>query len=153
MNTHDGSHDFDPLHGRWTVRHRRLLRRLADCHEWQTFGGRSEMWPLLGGAGNVDDNVIDLPARSYRAATLRAYDPQRRVWSIWWLDGRYPAQLEAPMVGGFEGGVGTFYADETFEGLPIRVRFLWLHTDTPTPRWEQAFSTDGGRSWETNWEM
>jgi hypothetical protein len=33
------------------------------------------------------------------------------------------------------------------------VRFLWTRTDTESPRWEQAFSDDGGRTWETNWEM
>ena len=55
------------------------------------------------------------------------------------------------MVGRFAGGTGTFYADEIFNGQPIRVRFRWLQT--ATPRWEQAFSTDGGLTWETNWTM
>ena len=57
------------------------------------------------------------------------------------------------MVGRFEAGIGTFYADDSFGGRPIRVRFLWTGTGTPSPRWEQAFSTDGGATWETNWEM
>ena len=145
--------DFDFIHGRWTVAHRRLRRRLAGCTEWQTFGGSSHNWPLLGGAGNVDDNLIDLPAGAYRAATLRSWNPDSRSWQIWWLDARYPDSLGVPMVGRFVGGVGTFLADEDFEGRPIRVRFLWTRTDTASPRWEQAFSEDGGQTWETNWEM
>jgi len=146
------AHDFDFFHGRWTVNHRRLLKRLANCTEWQVFGGSCQAWPLLGGAGIVDDNVIDVPAGSYRAATLRSWNPTKRTWQIWWLDARYPDAVGDPMVGRFEGGVGTFFADEDFEGRPIKVRFLWSRIDT-SPRWEQAFSTDGGATWETNWEM
>ena len=152
MNT-TPEQDFDFLQGRWQVRHRRLLKRLAGCTEWQVFAGTSELRPLLGGAANIDDNTIHLPGGSYRAVTLRAWSPQTGLWSIWWLDGRLPGEIGTPMRGRFEGGVGCFYADETFEGRPIRVRFLWLRTNTPAPRWEQAFSTDGGQTWETNWEM
>ena len=147
------ANDFDFFHGRWTVRHRRLVQRLAGCSEWQTFGGSSHTWPLLGGTGNVDDNLIELPAGSYRAATLRSWNPAARTWQIWWLDARHPGSLGPPMVGRFEAGIGTFYADDSFGGRPIRVRFLWTGTGAPSPRWEQVFSTDGGATWETNWEM
>ncbi|HTW36084.1 MAG TPA: hypothetical protein VMD53_15805 [Rhizomicrobium sp.] len=81
--------------------------------------------PLLGGLGNIDDNALDAPSGAYRAATLRAFDPKARKWSIWWLDGRYPDKLDVPMVGAFEDGVGTFHADDMFEGRAIKVRFLW----------------------------
>ena len=60
---------------------------------------------------------------------------------------------DPPIRGRFEGGDGVFYAEETFRGQPITVRFLWLRTRSQTPRWEQAFSPDGGKTWETNWEM
>ena len=145
--------DFDFILGRWQVRHRRLLKRLAGCTEWQYFPGTSVVQPILGGQGTFDDNVIELPAGTYRAATLRSYDPAARLWSIWWLDPRYPGPLDPPMQGHFDGGMGLFLADDTFEGRPIRVRFIWSRIDTPTPRWEQAFSADGGQTWETNWEM
>jgi hypothetical protein len=145
--------DFDFIVGRWTVQHRRLLRRLAGGTEWQTFGGTSVAQAILGGDGTFDDNVIELPAGLYRAATLRSYDAAQQQWSIWWLDPRNPGPLDPPMKGRFEGGQGLFYADETFEGRPIRVRFIWSRLDTPQPRWEQAFSADGGLTWETNWEM
>jgi hypothetical protein len=150
-------HDFDFLFGRWQVAHRRLRQRLAGCIEWDLFGGHSEARPLLGGAGNVDDNLIELPAAlggPYRAATLRAFDPKTGSWSIWWLDGRSPGRIDVPMVGHFDGaGDGHFFADDSFDGRPIRVRFLWLRTRSRCPRWEQAFSLDEGRNWETNWEM
>ena len=54
------------------------------------------------------------------------------------------------MIGSFANGVGIFECDDTFEGRPIRVRYTWSRTHTPTPRWEQAFSDDGGDTWETN---
>ena len=82
-------------------------------------------WPLLGGAGNVDDNVLELPAGTYRAISLRSFDPVTNQWSIWWLDGRTPGRLDPPVVGGFEDGVGTFIAGDTFDGRPILVRFIW----------------------------
>ena len=148
-----GIDDWSFIYGLWRVHHRRLVARLADSHEWQEFEGTSRFWPLMDGAGNVDDNWLDLPAGAYRAVSLRSFDPETGLWSIWWLDGRRPGVLDVPVVGGFHNGVGQFEADDTFEGRPIRVRFLWTRTDTPSPRWEQAFSEDGGQTWETNWEM
>jgi len=145
--------DFDFQRGRWRVDHRRLKSRLADCRDWEEFAGTCEQRPILGGNGNLEDNWIDLPGGSYRAVALRSWDPTSARWAIWWLDGRSPHALDTPVVGGFEGKVGTFYADDELDGRPIRIRFLWLRTDTDTPRWEQAFSADGGESWETNWTM
>jgi hypothetical protein len=151
---HVGScHDFDPLMGRWRVRHRRLRDRLAGSTEWDVFEGVSHMQLLLGGQGNVEDNLLDAPQGRYRAAAFRCWDPVSRQWAIWWLDGRFPGELGTPVLGRFEGGDGVFYADETFRGQPIKLRFLWLRTRSDAPRWEQAFSPDGGTTWETNWEM
>jgi hypothetical protein len=147
------AHDFDFFIGHWTVQHRRLKERLAGCDDWETFEGRSHMWPLLDGHGNVDDNLLHLPSGPYRAVSLRSFDATTGQWFIWWLDARHPHRLDPPVVGGFAGGVGEFQCDDELRGQPIRVRFLWTRTDTPTPRWEQAFSADGGQTWETNWVM
>ena len=84
---------------------------------------------------------------------MRSYDTQSGEWAIWWLDARHPHTFEVPVKGTFRDGVGTFLADDVFDGKPIKVRFLWLDTQTGTPRWEQAFSADGGANWETNWIM
>jgi hypothetical protein len=151
--TPSSARDFDFLAGNWQVQHRRLRERLAGCDDWQTFDGTCAMRAILGGQGNLDDNLLNLPGGAYRAASLRAFDPQTGLWAIWWLDDRHPHQLDVPVQGGFADGVGSFYADDTFNGQPIRVRFRWTDTASAAPRWEQAFSADGGASWEVNWTM
>jgi hypothetical protein len=145
--------NWDFLIGRWSVHHRRLRERLAGCHEWIEFEGTCVTRKVLGGAGNMDDNLLNFPEGAYRAVTLRAYDAQAKTWSIWWLDSRDPGHLDPPLVGRFENGLGLFYADHNFNGKPIRVRFRWTELSSGSPRWEQAFSDDGGKSWETNWTM
>ena len=145
--------DFDFVIGRWNVWHRRLKERLAGCTEWVEFAGTSETHKVLGGLGNIEDNWLDVPGGAYRAVALRSFDPAKQAWAIWWLDGRNPWALDAPVTGGFADGVGLFYSDDMLDGRPIRVRFTWLRRDTDTLRWEQAFSTDAGASWETNWTM
>ena len=145
--------DFDFYMGTWWVRHRRLKERLEGSDEWEEFEGTSRAWPILDGAGNIDDNVLEMPNGTYRAISLRTFEPWSERWSIWWLDGRTPGRLDPPVVGGFKDGVGTFIGPDTFEGRPILVRFLWSDITETTCRWEQAFSDDDGATWEVNWIM
>ena len=152
--SNDGSPaDFDCEVGDWRVQHRRLNGRLVRSNDWEEFAGTCSMRTVLGGHGNVEDNVIELPAGAYRALALRSFRSDTRQWAIWWLDGRSPHNLDVPVVGRFENGVGTFYADDTLDGRPIRIRFRWSETRSGAPVWEQAFSADAGASWEINWVM
>jgi hypothetical protein len=144
--------DFDFIIGSWRVHHRRLVDRLAGCTEWAEFAGTMTTRKTLGGFGNIEDNFLDLPGGAYRAVALRSFDAASGKWAIWWLDGRFPHQLDVPVIGSFADGVGTFFAEDTFNGRPIKIRFIWT-ADPERPRWEQAFSPDGGASWETNWVM
>jgi hypothetical protein len=145
--------DFDFFIGHWNVAHRRLKDRLNGCTEWVEFGGQCATKKILGGLGNVDDNIVNLPSGPYRAATFRTFNEQTGLWSIWWLDARYPGQLDVPVVGQFEHGLGSFFADDTLNNQAIKVRFLWTMPQPNQPRWEQAFSPDAGVTWETNWVM
>lgn len=144
--------DFDFIIGSWRVHHRRLVDRLSGCTEWAEFAGASTTRKTLGGFGNLEDNWLDLPGGAYRAVALRSFDAATGKWAIWWLDARFPHQLDPPVVGAFADGIGTFYADDTLSGRPIKIRFVWS-ADPERPRWEQAFSPDGGASWEPNWIM
>jgi hypothetical protein len=109
--------------------------------------------PTRAAFGNADDNWINDPSGAYGAIAMRSFDPSEHVWSIWWLDQRTPRHLDPPLVGNFTDGFGTFLADQILDGRPIVVRFLWSETFTDNPKWEQAFSTDAGQTWETNWMM
>lgn len=143
---------FDFLHGRWNVVHRKLKERLADSKEWFEFPGTLSVAPILGGLGNFDENELHDPNGAYQASSLRLFNPGAKQWSIWWFDSRLPA-VEPPVVGGFRGNKGTFYADDVFKGQPIRVRTTYEPLTPDHAQWTQAFSPDGGVSWEVNWVM
>jgi hypothetical protein len=151
-NAVSGVHDFDFLVGHWRVHHRKLKLRLVNNHDWIEFEGTLNSQPLMGGYSNVDDLVLEVPGGTYRGVALRSFDAKTKQWSIWWLDSRTPlGPLDPPMRGGFQDGVGTFYADDTWEGKPVRMRFLWSKITPTSCHWEQAFSADKGATWETNW--
>lgn len=149
----DGRTDFDFLFGEWTVHNRRLRGRLRGSTDWEEFPSTCRARPILGGLGNVDEFTIDAPSGRLEAVTLRLYSVASREWSIYWAAGTGVGRLDVPMVGSFEGPRGEFYSQEVFEGRHIFNRFIWTVGGRDACRWEQAFSDDGGRSWETNWTM
>jgi hypothetical protein len=147
-----GLHDFDFLAGEWRTHHRRLKERLVSSHDWVEFDGTLSTRLLMGGWANSGDNLFNMPDGPYRGVSLRSYDSKTGQWAIWWLDSRDPfGALDPPMKGRFTDGGAKFYADDTFNGKPVRVRFVWSRITHTSARWEQAYSTDGGKTWETNW--
>jgi hypothetical protein len=148
-----GLHDFDFLVGHWQVHHRKLKQRLANNHDWIEFEGTLFSQPLMGSYSNIDDLMLNVPSAPYRGVALRSFDPKTQQWSIWWLDSRTPlGSLDPPMRGNFHNGVGTFYGDDTLNGKPVRARFIWSDITPTSCHWgEQAYSPDGGKTWETNW--
>jgi len=148
----DGRADFDFLMGSWDVQHRRLHERLKGSTSWEEFAGTSIARPLLGGLGNIDENIMERAGGRMQGMTLRLYDPLSQQWSLYWADSVNVA-LQPPMIGGFVQGHGEFYDQELFEGRAIFCRFIWSDITATACRWEQAFSADGGTSWETNWIM
>jgi hypothetical protein len=104
---------------------------------------------VLDGAGNFDEAVF--PTLGFSGVTLRLYDKSRDEWSLYWASSTSGLSLP-PVVGRFgDDGRGAFTCGDVYHGRPITVRYLWLDITPTTCRWEQAFSTDGGATWETNW--
>ncbi len=149
----DAPVDFDFIMGDWKVLHQRLNARFCNCDQWTTFESLSSTSKILGGFGNLEDNLLFFPTGTFRAVALRSYCRETGTWSIWWLDGRNPMGLDAPVRGNFKQGIGTFLGEDVMDGVPTLVRFIWNATSPEQPTWEQAFSQDGGQSWETNWRM
>jgi hypothetical protein len=147
------STDFDFLLGTWTFHLRKLRDNTdPDCTEWIEYDATCEATPILHGLGNIDRLFV--PAGEDRAGfegfTLRLWEPASDTWRIWWVSSGAPGDIGEPVVGRFENGRGIFENDEIVGGLPVRVRFTWF-ADAMEPRFEQAFSRDGGASWATNW--
>ncbi|HEX7942807.1 MAG TPA: hypothetical protein VF488_13435 [Gemmatimonadaceae bacterium] len=152
MPPRDGVHDFDFLHGRWRVHNRRLRRPLSGSSDWYEFEGRSVERSLWDGQGNLEEYEAELPTGRLRGLALRLYNPVARQWSIHWSSSA-TGTLDQPMVGEFHDGRGEFYGQDTFEGRTVLLRFYWTSLGPAQARWEQAFSGDGGKTWETNWIM
>ena len=84
--------------------------------------------------------------------TLRTFDTAKRQWSIYWVNSRLGTMLP-PVVGGFSGNRGEFVGDDDDDGRPVKVVYRWAKLGLDAAHWEQAFSYDGGATWETNWVM
>ncbi len=153
MNT-----DFDFLLGHWQVENKRLMKRLQGNDEWEDFSATAFNQRLPAGIGNYDDFVPGSWRHGYVGMSLRVFNPQTGLWSIYWLDnesgGLHPSGLlRNPVVGKFRDGTGIFEGDDELDGRPIRVRYTWSGTRTDRPRWQQEMSADGGLTWEMTWEM
>lgn len=141
-------HDFDYFVGGWTTRQRRLKARGVGSNEWEEFPGTLCMSLYLDGRATVDE--LFFPTRHSAGLTLRTFDSEKHQWSIYWVSSVTGRLDPVPVVGGFDGDRGEFYAQDQENGRPIKVRYSWRKIDHDHARWEQAFSYDN-RTWETNW--
>ena len=105
----DGRHDFDFLHGSWNIWNKRLEKRLAGNTNWQEFEAHCEAcYPVIGGMGNVDSFSGIFPdGQALEGMTLRIFNPQTQLWSIYWADST-EGKLDPPVLGSFENNVGYF---------------------------------------------
>jgi hypothetical protein len=144
-----GQHDFDFWVGTWKCQCRRLVRPLRGSTEWKQFSASNVTRPLLDGKGWLDEYQADRPTGRVQGVTLGLFDGKSGQWSLyWWNPATGP--MGAPIRGQFKEGRGEFYQEDSFEGKKIRVRNLWLNPKPGVVRWEQAFSADSGKTWETN---
>lgn len=145
----DGRADFDFLIGTWKAHQRRLKARLKGSTTWEEFEGRLVVYKVLGGLGNVDEITMERESGLSLGMTVRIFNPKTQQWSIHWADS-VSTIFQEPMVGEFKDGRGVFYDHEIFEGKGIFSRFIWTKVSPSSCHWEQAFSADGGVTWETN---
>ena len=80
----DGRDDFDFLIGAWDGRQRRLKKRLAGCDEWDEFNSVSVIRKIRSGLGNFDEVTMETPTGRVIGTTVRLFNPETRLWSIYW---------------------------------------------------------------------
>jgi hypothetical protein len=146
----DGQHDFDFDFGTWKIDIRRLVHPLSGSSEWTEMKGATVTNKIWNGRANLATVAADGPSGHLELLALRLYDPRAQQWNISFATSD-SAVLSVPAVGGFEGGRGEFYDSELFQGRNILVRFMIWPVSATEVHSEQAFSADGGKTWETNW--
>lgn len=150
---HDGQHDFDFLLGSWKIHLKRRLRPLTGSSDWVEFDGTVVCRTIWNGLAEVEEFDVDSPQKNIfiKGLAVRLYNPKTQQWTIYWANSKNGTIDPAPQVGQFTNGRGEFYGQDTLDGKAIYVRFVWSNTTSAAPHFEQAYSADGGKTWETNW--
>jgi hypothetical protein len=144
----DGQHDFDFNFGTWHTHVQRLQHPLAHSTEWLTYDGTVTMRKVWGGRASTDETVVDGPSH-IELLYVRTYNPVSHQWAINGASSS-DGSLGPPMYGEFAGGVGTFYSRKVFNDRTITVRWVYSNITADSYHFEQAFSGDGGATWEPN---
>jgi len=148
----DGHRDFAFLIGNWRTEYRRLRHPLHNDHEWYTCPGTSEVRAFWDGSGNLEVGDLHCPGQRIEGMTLRTYSSISHEWTLYWGTKRLGYLPMPPQAGHFNAnGYGDFFSRDTYDGKPVVVRYRWRLLPGDHPYFEQAFSADGGQTWETNW--
>jgi hypothetical protein len=146
----DPQHDFDFEIGTWKTHVKRLVHPLSGSTEWTEYDGTSVVRKVWDGRANLLELRMDGPAGHFEGMSLRLYNPQSHQWSLNFANAA-SGTLSQPTIGEFKNGRGEFYDQETLNGRAILVRFVISVVGADSCRFEQAFSDDGGKTWEMNW--
>jgi len=148
---HDGQHDFDFELGAWKFRVRKLANALSGGHRWVELDGTTKTCKLWNGRAQIEQMEVSGAGQSIEGMTLRLYDPQTRQWSLYWATSKGGTIGGPPNIGEFRNGIGEFYADDTYEGRHVLIRYVWSRITPDSAHFEQSLSDDGGRTWVANW--
>jgi hypothetical protein len=146
----DGQHDFDFEIGTWKTHLRRLLHPLTGSKTWVEYEGTTVVHKVWNGRANLVELQAEGPAGHFEGLNLRLYNPQAHQWSLNFANSS-GGTLSQPTIGEFKNGRGEFFDQETLNGRAIFVRFVISDITPNSCRFEQAFSDDGGKTWEINW--
>jgi hypothetical protein len=146
----DGQHDFDFEIGTWKTHLRRLLHPLSGSTTWVEYEGATVVRKVWNGRANLVELEVDGPAGHIQALSLRLYNPESRQWSLNFSSSA-GGTMSPPTIGEFKNGRGEFFNQETLDGRAILVRFVISDITPQSCHFEQAFSDDGGKTWEVNW--
>lgn len=145
-------YDFDFFEGKWKLRNRKLKTRLNNCSEWVEFESTQEMYKVINGLGNIDNYLATFDGIPFEGMSVRLFNPKTRLWCIYWADSN-EGVLQPGVFGSFENDVAHFFTKDKFNEKDILVVFRWDIREKEYPVWSQAFSADGGMTWEWNWYM
>jgi hypothetical protein len=152
-NDPDPAHAFDWDLGSWTIHMDRLVHPLTGSTTWTHMDGTTVNTPFWNGRGNIAQVEAAGPTGHLELLALRLYNPSTHEWTTSFATSGVGVLNSGgrPIVGTFKNGRGEFFDQEPYNGRTILVRFRIWPVDANNAQSEQAFSADGGKTWETNW--
>jgi hypothetical protein len=147
----DGSHDFDFDFGTWKTHSTRLMHPLSGANDWRDMDGVTTVTKIWDGRANLAEYQATGTAGAIELLALRIYNPATKEWSINFATPTGGALGSVPGIGEFKNGRVDFYDQESINGKAVLVRFSMWGVTPDTAQSEQAFSADGGKTWEVNW--
>jgi hypothetical protein len=146
----DGQHDFDFETGSWKTHLKRLLHPLTGSSTWVEYDGTTIVRKVWNGRANLVELEVDGPKGHIEALSLRLYNPDSHQWSLNFSNSA-SGTMGTPSIGGCKNGRGEFFDQEALGARAILVRFVMSEITPTSCHFEQAFSDDGGKTWEVNW--
>jgi len=147
----DGQHDFDPLIGSWKYHLKRRLHPLTGSNTWVELEGTGVCYKIWDGRAQLDTIEVDGSTGHIEGLTLRTYNPESHQWRLYWANSKVGFIDGPAQVGEFKNGRGEFFAQDTFKGRTIFIRYIWSEISANSAHFEQSYSDDGGKTWEVNW--
>ena len=152
LGAHGGKveHGFDFQSGSWHATLSRLMKRLQGAHAWRDYEGTMVERRLWNGRANVGVLEVRSGKECFESILLRTFNPQTREWHDYGVDTATGSVMLPPVVGRFTDRGGELYERDSLNGRPIVVRYTFDQITKESNRFVQAFSADGGATWETN---
>jgi hypothetical protein len=145
----DGQHDFDFNFGTWKTHILRLQHPLSGSATWIELNGTVVVRKVWDGRGQLEEIKADGSTGHFEGMTLFLYNPESHQWSQAFANSN-DGTMGQPAIGEFKNGRGELFDQESFNGRAILVRGTWSDITPDSHRFEQAFSDDGGKTWEPN---
>jgi hypothetical protein len=95
----------------------------------------------------LEEIETDGPNGHWEGMTLFLYNPQSHQWSQTFANSK-TGVLTPPLVGTFKDGRGELFSQDSFNDRSILVRGVWSDIASNSHHFEEAYSDDGGKTWE-----
>lgn len=145
----DGQHDFDFEIGTWKSQISRRVHPLTGSNTWVQMEASVVFRKVWDGRANLMELRADGPNGHLEELNLRLYNPQSHQWTFNFASSS-DGTMARPMVGEFKNGRGEFIGQDSFNGRIVLVRHVFSEITSDSHHFEQSFSDDGGKTWESN---
>ena len=145
----DGLHDVDFNLGKWHTSIRRYADPFSAPSHFASLEGTVTVRPVWNGKALLEEIEADGPNGHWQGLTLFLYNPQSGQWSQNYANAAQGHFEAAATIGEQRGRDIELYSTDTAGGRAILVKGLWSEIEPDSHRYTEAYSDDGGRTWQT----